>query len=91
VAIRFLGYGDPHRQVSRGLAWAFLAGPWTRRGLITRGREALDQEVPWLPRLVARVMRRWKQPPLDAEEELVAMVAGAGWLGSGTCASFAGF
>lgn len=39
-------------QVARGLAAAFASGPWTRYGLLERGRRALGRDWPWLPGLV---------------------------------------
>jgi RNA-directed DNA polymerase len=59
--------------LSKGLALAFLAGPWNARELIRRGRVALGQRPPWLSPLVRRVRARFEAEPL--EEELIAFLA----------------
>jgi hypothetical protein len=60
--------------VSHGLALAFLAGPWSREGLTTRGSEALGTKPSWLPGLARRVLKRFPEVPADGELALVAML-----------------
>ncbi|WP_051222681.1 reverse transcriptase family protein [Conexibacter woesei] len=61
------------------LADAFLAGAWTRPGMIQRGHDALGVEaVPglrWLRREVDRVLAAYAHPPRDRPRELAAFVA----------------
>ena len=37
--------------LARGLALAFLAGPWTRLGLLERGEQVLGKRPRWLAAL----------------------------------------
>jgi hypothetical protein len=60
--------------ITRGLASAFLAGPWTQGELVARGREALGARPRWLPPLVRRVLARFPSPPHDAEDALLPML-----------------
>jgi RNA-directed DNA polymerase len=62
------------RHVGRGLAMAFLAGPWTEPALVERGRQALGHAPDWLAPLVGRVLVHFAAAPIDGEDEL------AGWL-----------
>ena len=58
-------------ELSRGLAFAFLAGPWTAPEMIARGREALGGErAPWLRLLARESIARFPSPPLGREDEL---------------------
>jgi len=74
VSIAPVKFGGRVSRFCRGLALAFLAGPWTREELRARGEEACDAEVPWLGRLVARVMKRFPERPLGRELELMALL-----------------
>ena len=60
--------------VSHGLALAFLAGSWSRDGLIARGGEALGTNPSWLPGLTRRVLKKFPEIPADGEPVLVAML-----------------
>lgn len=77
MSIAYLTTSRRVAQVSRGLALAFLAGPWTREGLRERGEEACDCDVPWLGRLVGRVMKRFEVRPLGREPELIDFLSGS--------------
>jgi RNA-directed DNA polymerase len=69
------------QHLARGVALAFLAGPWTREQLVLQGRRAIDwdpalaHDPSWLRPLVAEVLRRFEQPPRDRDDELVALVS----------------
>ena len=62
-------------EVSKGLAMAFLAGPWVRRDLVKRGCVALGRRPPWLNRLVRRIVAHFETAPLGREDELIAYLA----------------
>ena len=67
---------DRMDQVCHGLALAFVAGPWTREGLRGRGQDACyDTELPWLGRLVGRVLKRFESRPLGQERELIEFLS----------------
>lgn len=69
------------RHLARGIALALLAGPWTEEELVLRGRRAIDwdpvlpYDPSWLRPLVAVVLRHFAQPPVDRDEELVALIS----------------
>jgi RNA-directed DNA polymerase len=73
--------------IGKGLAAAFLAGPWTKAGMVARGRAALGRRPAWLDPLVRRVLASFPAPPLDEHEKLAAWLAddtgvqGALWSG----------
>ena len=53
-------------ELSAGLASAFLAGEWNRRGMSSRARLslALVGDAPWLTRLISAVLKAWPSAPL---------------------------
>ena len=57
------------------LAGAFLAGPWTRSGLVVSGAVVLRRRADWLPALAREVLAVYPSPPLDAPRELAAVIA----------------
>ena len=63
------------RELSLALAGAFLAGPWTRSGLVVSGSVVLRRRADWLPALVRQVLTVYPSPPLDAPRELAAVIA----------------
>lgn len=63
------------RELSLALAGAFLAGPWTRAGLVVSGSVVLRRRADWLPLLVRQVLEVYPSPPLDAPRELAAVIA----------------
>jgi hypothetical protein len=63
------------RELSLALAGAFLAGPWTRPGLVVSGSVVLRRRADWLPALVRAVLEVYPSPPLDAPRELAAVIA----------------
>lgn len=65
---------DARRTFFHGLALAFLAGDWTPPALRARGRQALDDSPPWLPRLVRRILRVFPEPPDADGLELVSFI-----------------
>jgi hypothetical protein len=62
------------RHISKGLAVAFLAGPWTNEELLARGAETLGDRPPWLGPLVRRVLGHFPAPPVDRHNELAAIL-----------------
>jgi RNA-directed DNA polymerase len=64
--------------LAKGLAFAFLAGPWTETELLSRGRAALDdgagRRARWLRRTVRRVLVELPVAPVDREHELAALL-----------------
>jgi RNA-directed DNA polymerase len=62
------------RNLSHGLALAFLAGPWSREGMIERGVQALGMKPSWLAGLVRRVIKRFPELPVDGEVAMIAML-----------------
>lgn len=60
--------------LSRALAGAFLAGPWTRSGLVVSGSVVLRPRTDWLPALVRQVLEVYPSAPLDAPRELAAVI-----------------
>lgn len=63
------------RELSLALAGAFLAGPWTRAGLVVSGSVVLRRRADWLPALARQVLEVYPGPPLDAPRELAAVIA----------------
>ena len=63
------------REVSLALAGAFLAGPWTRSGLVVSGSVVLRRRADWLPALIRQVLEVHPSAPLDAPRELAAVIA----------------
>jgi len=66
--------------LAKGLALAFLAGPWTADELVTRARVALGDgargRAGWLRKLVRRMLAAFPAPPIDREDELAVVLAG---------------
>jgi hypothetical protein len=56
--------------LARGLALAFLAGPWTRPGLVARGARALGARPRWLTSLVGEIVASFAVAPNDAYTSL---------------------
>lgn len=76
--------------LTKGLAFAFLAGPWTEGELVMRGRAALGGvggRTRWLRRLVRRMLVAFPAAPVDRDIELAQTLAddrglrGATWRG----------
>jgi len=65
--------------LARGLALAFLAGPWTADDMVARGRVAFGTgargRARWLRNLVRRTLEAFPAPPIDREDELASVVA----------------
>ena len=56
--------------LARGLALAFLAGPWTSTGLLERGERTLGERPRWLRALVREILARFEGAPNDAYDAL---------------------
>ena len=63
-------------ELARALAGAFLAGPWTRAGLVVSGAVVLRRRADWLPALGRQVLEVYPSAPLDRPRELAAVIAG---------------
>jgi hypothetical protein len=65
---------------AKGLALAFLAGPWTESELIARGRSALGigarGRARWLRQMVRRMLGEHPAAPVDREDDLAAEIGG---------------
>jgi hypothetical protein len=65
--------------VAKGLAFAFLAGPWTEGEMVARGRVALGDgargRARWLRHLVRHTLLAFPAAPVDREDELAAAIA----------------
>ena len=68
--------------LSRGLAAAFLDGPWNLDGLVARGADALGRRVRGLRRLASAVMQRFPEAPTGQLGDLAAFVHGKAKLGA---------
>jgi len=62
------------RTLARGLATAFLAGPWHLDGLTRRGRAALSPPPRWVRSVAREVLELHHRPPLDAPRGLAALI-----------------
>jgi RNA-directed DNA polymerase len=62
--------------VAKGLAFAFLAGPWTEAELIARARLALGVggRARWLRGLVRRMLVAFPRAPIDRDDDLLALL-----------------
>jgi RNA-directed DNA polymerase len=60
--------------LASGLSLAFLAGPWTRSGLLARGAQVLGERPRWLPPLVREILASFAMPPNDAQGSLRAAI-----------------
>jgi hypothetical protein len=56
--------------LARGLALAFLAGPWTRSGLLERGEQVLGERPRWLDALARQMLAEFGEAPNDAYRSL---------------------
>jgi hypothetical protein len=65
--------------LAKGLALAFLAGPWTADEMTARGRTAFGDgargRARWLRNLARRTLEAFPAPPIDREDELAASLA----------------
>jgi len=61
------------RVVAQALASAFLAGPWTFKGLVERGSEVVGGRAPWVSSLARSAMSFFPRPP-HARLELLGEV-----------------
>ena len=65
--------------LAKGLALAFLAGPWTTEGIVARARSALGERARgrtrWLTTLARRTLEAFPAAPIDREDELAAVLA----------------
>ena len=62
--------------LARALASGFLAGEWTRAGLIDSGRRVLGRRRAWLAPLARQVLALYPRAPLDRPRELASVVVG---------------
>ncbi len=68
---------DPsERAVAIALATGFLAGRWTRGGLVSSGHYVLRRRTDWVPALADAVLAVYPAPPTDRPRELAAVVLG---------------
>lgn len=51
------------QDLARALAEAFLAGDWTRPGLVGSGSLVLRRRADWLPALAQEVLAIYPSPP----------------------------
>ena len=67
---------DPRTRarLSRCLADAFLAGPWTEPLLGERAAQVLEPSGPWFGALASVVMEAYHRPPADRPRELAAFI-----------------
>jgi RNA-directed DNA polymerase len=61
--------------VARGLAGAFLAGPWEPVAMTHRGQRAVGQRRVWVRDLALAAADAWPAPPRDRPRELTAFLA----------------
>jgi RNA-directed DNA polymerase len=52
--------------LASGLALAFLAGPWTRSGLLERGQHVLGERPRWLAALAREMLTEFGAAPNEA-------------------------
>jgi RNA-directed DNA polymerase len=72
------GSGSPGRaaeSVASALADAFLAGEWSRDGLLAGGAHVLGGRRAWLRSVAAAVLSAYRRAPLDRPRELAGFVA----------------
>lgn len=62
------------QNVAAALAGSFLAGEWTRAGLLRRGASTLGGRRRWLARLVTEVLTSYRDPPQDRPRELARLI-----------------
>ncbi|QQR43014.1 RNA-directed DNA polymerase [Myxococcus xanthus] len=63
------------RVVAQALASAFLAGPWTLKGLVERGTEVVGGRAPWVSSLARSAMIFFPRPPHARMELLGDLLA----------------
>jgi len=56
--------------LASGLALAFLAGPWTRSGLLERGQQVLGERPRWLAALAREMLTEFGAAPHEAHGSL---------------------
>ncbi len=61
--------------LARALASGFLAGEWTRAGLVASARTVLGRRPAWLAPLVGQVLDLYPRAPADRPRELAANIA----------------
>lgn len=61
--------------VTAALARAFLAGDWSRDGLLERGRAAIGRKPKWLETVVTEALVAYRDRPADRRRELGAFIA----------------
>ncbi|MCP3420774.1 reverse transcriptase family protein [Nocardioides pinisoli] len=61
--------------LARALAAGFLAGDWTRQGLVESGAEVLGRRPRWLSPLARQVLELYPRPPVDRPRELATNLA----------------
>lgn len=61
--------------LARALASGFLAGPWTRSGLVDSGASVLGRRRHWLAPLARQTLDLYRRPPLDRPRELATVIA----------------
>lgn len=61
--------------LARALASGFLAGPWTRSGLVDSGASVLGRRRQWLAPLARQTLDLYRRPPLDRPRELATVIA----------------
>src|SRR4051794_8747400 len=61
--------------LARALASGFLAGEWTREGLLQSGTSVLGQARTWLAPLVRQVLELYPRAPHDRPRELALLIA----------------
>jgi RNA-directed DNA polymerase len=68
--------------LSRGLAAAFLDGPWGINALVARAADALGRRARGLLHLARAVIRRFPDPPIGNSEDLAAFIDELSTLGA---------
>jgi RNA-directed DNA polymerase len=69
-------------ELSRGLAAAFLDGPWGINALVARGADGLGRRARGLLHLARAVIRRFPDPPIGQSEDLAAFIDELSTLGA---------
>jgi RNA-directed DNA polymerase len=68
--------------VARGLAAAFLAGPWEPVAMTRRGQKAVGQRRVWVRDLALAAVDAWPTPPSDRPRDLATFLASCPPLGA---------
>jgi len=61
--------------LARALTSGFLAGEWTKAGLLESGSSVLDRRRRWLGPLARQVLELYPRPPHDRPRELARVIA----------------